>query len=194
MAIAKSAQVRVGRIMEFASRWMAYSGGAILVTIALTTVVSIIGRTLSGFGLSPVKGDYEIVEMGCAVAVFAFMPWCQLKRGHVTVDIFISKLSDRMQALLGLIGDLFLTGAAFIILWRLWLGFGEKFPFGSDAVRNIFGMGSKPFFAESTYELEIPLWIPFGFCLIGAAFFLIVAAYSVWRSFNWVLDGKEQRV
>lgn len=194
MAIAKSAQVRVGRIMEFASRWMAYSGGAILVTIALTTVVSIIGRTLSGFGLSPVKGDYEIVEMGCAVAVFAFMPWCQLKRGHVTVDIFISKLSDRMQAILGLIGDLFLTGAAFIILWRLWLGFGEKFPFGSDAVRNIFGMGSKPFFAESTYELEIPLWIPFGFCLIGAAFFLIVAAYSVWRSFNWVLDGKEQRV
>lgn len=194
MAIAKSAQVRVGRIMEFASRWMAYSGGAILVTIALTTVVSIVGRTLSGFGLSPVKGDYEIVEMGCAVAVFAFMPWCQLKRGHVTVDIFISKLSDRMQAILGLIGDLFLTGAAFIILWRLWLGFGEKFPFGSDAVRNIFGMGSKPFFAESTYELEIPLWIPFGFCLIGAAFFLIVAAYSVWRSFNWVLDGKEQRV
>ncbi|UWQ13020.1 TRAP transporter small permease [Aliiroseovarius sp. M344] len=180
--------------MEFASRWMAYSGGAILVAIALTTVVSIIGRTFSGFGLSPVKGDYEIVEMGCAVAVFAFMPWCQLKRGHVTVDIFISKLSDRTQAILGLIGDLFLTGAAFIILWRLWLGFGEKFPFGSDAVRSIFGMGSKPFFAESTYELEIPLWIPFGLCLIGAAFFLIVAAYSVWRSFNWVLDGKEQRV
>ncbi|MDE9449062.1 TRAP transporter small permease [Aliiroseovarius sp. Z3] len=194
MAIAKTAQVRVGRMMEFASRWMAYSGGAILVAIALTTVVSIIGRTLSGFGLDPVKGDYEIVEMGCAVAVFAFMPWCQLKRGHVTVDIFISKLPDRIQAILGLIGDLFLTGAAFIILWRLWLGFGEKFPFGSEGLRTALGMGDKPFFPESTYELEIPLWIPFGLCLIGAAFFLIVAAYSVWRSFNWVLDGKEERV
>ncbi len=173
---------------------MAYSGGAVLVAIALTTVISIIGRTLSGFGLSPVKGDYEIVEMGCAIAVFAFMPWCQFKRGHVTVDIFISKLSDRMQAVLGLIGDLFLTGAAFIILWRLWLGFGEKFPFGSDGLRNVLGMGAKPFFAESTYELEIPLWIPFGLSLVGAAFFMIVAAYSVWRSFNWVLDGKEERV
>ncbi|WP_191285846.1 TRAP transporter small permease [Aliiroseovarius zhejiangensis] len=194
MAIARTAQMRVGRMMEFASRWMAYSGGAILVAIALTTVVSIIGRTLSGLGLGPVKGDYEIVEMGCAVAVFAFMPWCQLKRGHVTVDIFISKLPDRMQAILGLIGDLFLTGAAFIILWRLWLGFGEKFPFGSEGLRAALGMGDKPFFPESTYELEIPLWIPFGLCLIGAAFFLIVAAYSVWRSFNWVLDGKEQRV
>lgn len=194
MAIAKSAQARVGRMMEFASRWMAYSGGAILIGIALTTVISIIGRSLMGLGLSPVKGDYEIVEMGCAIAVFAFMPWCQLKRGHVTVDIFISRLSDRKQALLGLIGDLFLTGAAFIILWRLWLGFGEKFPFGSDAMRNALGMGSKPFFPESTYELEIPLWIPFGLCLIGAAFFLIVAMFTVWRSVNWVLDGKEERV
>ena len=194
MAIAKTAQTRVGRVMEVTSRWMAYSGGAILVAIALTTVVSIIGRALSGLGLSPVKGDYEIVEMGCAIAVFAFMPWCQLKRGHVTVDIFIAKLSDRKQAILGFIGDVFLTGAAFIILWRLWLGFGEKFPFGSEGFRSLLGMGSKPFFAESTYELEVPLWIPFGLCMIGAAFFLIVASYTVWRSLNWVLDGKEERV
>ena len=194
MAIAKSAQMRVDRMMEFASRWMAYSGGAILIGIALTTVISIIGRSLMGLGLSPVKGDYEIVEMGCAVAVFAFMPWCQFKRGHVTVDIFITRLPERIQAFLGFIGDVFLTGAAFIILWRLWLGFGEKFPFGSDAMRGVLGMGSKPFFAESSYELEVPLWIPFGLCLIGAAFFLVVAIYTTWRSFNWVLDGKEQRV
>lgn len=194
MAIAKSAELRVGRIMEFLSRWMAYSGGAVLVGIALTTVVSIVGRALSGYGLSPVKGDFEIVEMGCAVAVFAFMPWCQFKRGHVTVDIFITRLPERVQALLGFIGDVFLTGAAFIILWRLYLGFGEKFPFGSDALRGALGLGSKPFFAESTYELEVPLWIPFGMCLIGAAFFLLVAIYTMWRSFNWVLDGKEQHV
>ncbi|WP_424943032.1 TRAP transporter small permease [Aliiroseovarius crassostreae] len=194
MAIAKSAQERIGRLMEFLSRWMAYSGGAVLVAIALTTVVSIIGRALSGFGLMPVKGDFEIVEMGCAVAVFAFMPWCQLKRGHVTVDIFIARLSDRKQAILGFIGDVMLTGAAFIILWRLWLGFGEKFPYGSDATRAFFNLGPKPFFAESTYELEVPLWIPFGLCTIGAGFFLLVAAYTTWRSFNWVLDGKESHV
>ncbi len=194
MAIAKSAEARVGRVMEFCSRWMAYSGGAVLVAIALTTVVSIIGRALSGFGLTPVKGDFEIVEMGCAVAVFAFMPWCQLKRGHVTVDIFISNLPLRFQAFLGFIGDVFLTGAAFVILWRLWLGFGEKFPYGSDALRGMFNLGSKPFFAESTYELEVPLWIPFGLCTIGAGFFLIVAAFTAWRSLNWVLDGKESHV
>lgn len=194
MAIAKPAEIWVGKIMEFFSRWMAYSGGAILVAIALTTVISIIGRSLSGLGLAPIKGDYEIVEMGCAIAVFSFMPWCQLKRGHVTVDIFISRLPARLQAFLGFVGDLMLTGAAFIILWRLWLGFGEKFPYGSDSVRSFFSMGSKPFFAESTYELEVPLWIPFGMCLLGAGFFVAVAAYTSWRSLNWVLDGAEERV
>ncbi|WP_371170956.1 TRAP transporter small permease [Aliiroseovarius sp. 2305UL8-7] len=194
MAIAKQAEMRVGRVITVLSRWMAYSGGVVLAGIALTTVFSVIGRALLGFGLGPIKGDYEIVEMGCAIAVFAFMPWCQLKRGHVTVDIFISRLSERSQAVLGLIGDVFLAGAAYIILWRLWLGFGEKVPFGSDAFRAALSMGSKPFFAESTYELEVPLWIPFGLCLIGAAFFFIVAIFTVWRSLNWVLDGKEERV
>ncbi|WP_289042226.1 TRAP transporter small permease [uncultured Aliiroseovarius sp.] len=190
--MARPAQARVGRIIEHLSRWTAYGGGLILMGIALTTVLSIAGRALTGAGLGPIRGDYEIVEMGCAVAVFGFLPWCQLRRGHVTVDIFISTLPDRVQAVLGLIGDLLLTCAAFVILWRLWLGFGEKFPFGSDAMRDWLGMGAKPFFAESTYELEIPLWIPFGLCVIGAALFFVVTLFTVWRSLGWVIDGKEQ--
>ncbi|MBT2132148.1 TRAP transporter small permease [Aliiroseovarius lamellibrachiae] len=194
MALAKSTEVRVGRTMERISRALAYFGGVVLAGIALTTVASVIGRALLGFGLGPIKGDFEIVEMGCAIAVFSFLPWCQLRRGHVTVDIFISRLSDRTQALLGLVGDVMLSLAAFVILWRLWLGFGEKFPFGSDGVRAIFGMGSKPFFAESTYELELPVWIPFGFSLIGATLFFLVSVYTIWRSLNWVLDGREEHV
>ena len=117
----------MGRVMERISRGLAYFGGVVLAGIALTTVASVIGRALLGFGLGPIKGDFEIVEMGCAIAVFSFLPWCQLRRGHVTVDIFISRLSDRTQAVLGLVGDVMLSLAAFVILWRLWLGFGEKF-------------------------------------------------------------------
>jgi TRAP-type C4-dicarboxylate transport system permease small subunit len=36
-------------------------------------------------------------------------------------------------------------------------------------------MGKKPFFPETTYELQIPIWLPYGFCLIGAALFFLVA-------------------
>ena len=192
MALAKQAQVRVGQGLEKMSRWLAYAGGSVLVTIALITVVSIIGRALIPFGLKPIKGDFELVEMGCAMAIFAFLPWAQFRRGHVTVDIFIQSLPKRVQAFLGLVGDLLLTLAAFVILWRLWLGFGEKFPYGSDALRAALGFGSKPFFVETSYELELPVWIPYAASLVGALMFFVVSVYSVWRALNWVIEGQEE--
>ncbi len=192
MALAKQAQLRVGKVLEKLSRWLAYAGGSVLVAIALVTVVSIIGRALIPFGLKPIKGDFELVEMGCAMAIFAFLPWAQFRRGHVTVDIFIQNLPKRVQAFLGFVGDAALALAAYVILWRLWLGFGEKFPYGSDALRSALGFGSKPFFVETSYELELPVWIPYAVSLVGAALFFVVALYSVWRALNWVIEGQEE--
>ena len=194
MALAINAERRAGRVIDMIARLFAYIGGFILVAMALVTVVSIVGRALLAFGLSPVRGDYELVANGCALAVFCFLPYCQLKRGHVTVDIVTSMFPPRAQAIFGLIGDLLITLAAIIMMRQLWFGFGEKFPYGSDALRDTLGMGYKPFFAETTYELEIPVWIPYGLALIGAGLFVIVSLYTVWRSLNWVSAGREGAV
>jgi len=191
MTLAKPLERRVGYWLERLDRQLAYFGGFILALIALVTVVSVIGRFLSFAGLGPIKGDFEIVENGCAIAIFAFMPLAQLKRGHVTVDLFVSALPLRVQAFLGFLGDALLTLAAFVILWRLYLGFGEKFPYGSDSLRALLGLGAKPFFPETTYELEVPVWIPFGLALIGAFFFFVTGLYTMWRSLNWTLTGQE---
>ncbi len=192
MAIARELQLAVDRRLNTASRWLAWAGGGVLVALAGITVLSILGRALIPLGLSPITGDFELVEAGCAIAIFAFLPWAQMRRGHVTVDLFIARLPARAQAVLGLIGDALMTLAAGVILWRLWLGFGEKFPYGSDALRDALGFGSKPFFVETTYELELPVWIPYGAALVGAAMFFVVSAYTVWRALNWVLDGREE--
>ncbi|AXI54660.1 hypothetical protein SuNHUV7_34490 (plasmid) [Pseudoseohaeicola sp. NH-UV-7] len=194
MALAINAERRAGRVIDMIARLFAYIGGFILVAMALVTVVSIVGRALLSFGLSPVRGDYELVANGCALAVFCFLPYCQLKRGHVTVDIVTSMFPPRAQAIFGLIGDLLITLAAIIMMRQLWFGFGEKFPYGSDALRDTLGMGYKPFFAETTYELEISVWIPYGLALIGAGLFVIVSLYTVWRSLNWVSAGREGAV
>lgn len=191
--IAPATEARVGRVLEALARGLAYAGGLILVAIAIVTVLSIIGRALIFAGLGPIKGDFEMVEMGCAIAVFFFLPWCQLKRGHVTVDILVDRMPRRAHAGFGLIGDLCVLIAASVIAWRLYLGFGEKFPYGSDALRESLSMGYKPFFAETTYELELPIWIPYGLALVGALIFVLVSAYSVWRSLNWTLAGQEGR-
>jgi TRAP-type C4-dicarboxylate transport system permease small subunit len=194
MTLAGDLEARIGRGLETACRVLAYAGGVILAAIALLTVVSVIGRALIGFGLAPITGDFEMVEAGCAIAIFAFLPWCQLKRGHVTVDVFVDRLPDRAKAVLGLAGDLAIAIVSGLILWRFYLGFAEKYPYGSEAFRSFFAMGSKPFFPETTYELELPVWIPFGMALIGAALFFIVSVYTVWRALNWVLEGREARV
>ena len=136
MALAINAERRAGRVIDMIARLFAYVGGFILVAMALVTVVSIVGRALLSFGLSPVRGDYELVANGCALAVFCFLPYCQLKRGHVTVDIVTSMFPPRAQAVFGLIGDLLITLAAIIMMRQLWFGFGEKFPYGSDALRD----------------------------------------------------------
>ena len=194
MAIALNAERRVGRAIDVACRVMAVGGGILLTAMAVMTVVSIIGRMFTGFGLGPVRGDYELVANGCALAVFSFLPFCQLKRGHVTVDILTTQFSQRTQAIIGFVGDVLIAIAATIIFMQLWKGFGEKFPYGSDGLRDALGMGYKPFFPETTYELEIPVWIPYGFALLGAAMFVIAAVFTVWRSLNWAIDGEEGAV
>lgn len=163
---------------------LAAFGGCILILLALISVVSILGRWINMGGFRAINGDYELIEAGTAIAVFAFLPLCQLNRGHVTVDLLVERFPIFLQNLLTLLGDLVIAIVAFVVMWRLYLGFGEKLPFFSQETRDILSMGYKPFFPETTYELEIPLWQPMGLALIGAVIFFIVSAYTVWRSFN----------
>lgn len=191
MALAPRAERAVGRAVAAAARLSAYAGGVLLAGLAAMTVASILGRRLSGVGLAPIRGDYELVANGVALAVFAFLPWCQLGRGHVAVDLLVDRLPARAKAAFGLVADSLVALASLVILVQLWRGFGEKFPYGSDGLRAALGMGYRPFFAETTYELEIPVWIPYAGAVALAALFAATCVYTVWRSLNWTLDGRE---
>lgn len=178
-------------MLEPACRALAWFGGLILAGLAVMTVVSVTGRALVPFGLSPVKGDFELVEMGTGIAVFSFLPWCQLNRAHVTVDIVIQAMSKRAQALFTLIGDVLMAAISGVIVWRLWLGFGEKFPYGSEALREALAFGYKPFSVETTWILGLPVWWGYFLSLFGAALFFLTCLNSVWESLNRLLDGED---
>lgn len=184
----------LGDAVELAARGLAWIGGAILLALAAMTMVSITGRALDWAGLRAVRGDYELVAHGCALAVFFFLPWCQLKRGHVTVDILTDRFPPRVQALFGLMGDTLITLASGVILRQLWFGFGEKFPYGSEPLREALGMGYKPFYPETTYELQIPVWILYAVALVGAAMMVVVGLYTMARAWGWVRAGREEAV
>lgn len=172
--LAPALEGAVGEFLTVAARWLAYAGGAMLAFLAVMTVASVLGRGLIFIGLSPIKGDYELVEQGTAIAVFFFLPWCQLNRGHVTVDIFVSKLPKRGRIFLELLGNVALAAAAGLIAWRLWLGAGEKVSYG-----------------EETYELAIQIGYAMWVAVAGAVLFAVVALYTVWRSVNELARGEE---
>ena len=65
-------------------------GCVILVAMAGMTVVSVVGRA---FFEHPILGDVELVQLGCAVVVAAFLPYAQFKRANIIVDFFTTRAS-----------------------------------------------------------------------------------------------------
>ncbi|MGB0795770.1 MAG: TRAP transporter small permease [Paracoccaceae bacterium] len=189
MGIAVNSEKRVERFVSQLSKGLVFFGGAVLTALAFMTVLSTIGRAFVGLqiGLGPIPGDFELVEAGTAVSVFCFMSWCQLNQGHVTVDIFTNQFGQRANALLILIGNSLIFIVAFVIAWRLWMGFGEQVTWFSQPIRDLIGFGYKPFTNNTTYILGMPFWYSYLLSFIGAFCFALISAFTVWRSLNDLL-------
>ena len=105
----------MSRALDVLARAFALAGGALLVAITGMSVVSIAGRTALG---RPLSGDFELVQVGSAVAVAAFLPYCQLRRGHIIVEFFTVRAGPRVQGALDALGALLLAAVMALLAWR----------------------------------------------------------------------------
>lgn len=160
----------VGRVLYRIARWLAILGGAILVAMALLTTVSIAGRAAFS---APVPGDFELVAIGTGIAVFAFLPWCQLTRGNVIVDFFMAGAPVRAKALCDALGGILYVALGLLLTWRMIYG-------GIDMHR----------FAELSLTLNFPRWTTFPVSVLLMAFLIAVTAYTVYRSFREMRAGR----
>lgn len=53
------------------------------------------------------------------------------------------------------------------------------------------GFGYKPFTYNSTYVLGMPLWYSYSLSFVGAAFFALTSAFTIWRVLNDLLGRSE---
>lgn len=143
------------------SRAMAWFGAVVLSIIALMSVASIIGRALSGFGLGPVPGDFELVEAGTALAVFCFLPWCHLKGGHAVVDMLWNSYPPSMQRVLNVLSNALMFVVWVLLVWRMGLAMNEY--------RHN---------AEVSFILQMPVW--WGYAASMPAAVVGCVAYA-WR-------------
>ena len=78
---------KFGRFLHSVAYMLALLGGLTLVIVIIINVVSILSRIIF---LSPLVGDFELVEIGSAIAISSFLPICHLKKGNVIVDFITS--------------------------------------------------------------------------------------------------------
>ena len=140
-----------GYILNKASRYFAIFGGFILLIAVLISVFSIFGRVVFS---SPILGDFELVEIACAVAIGSFLPLCHLKNGNVIVDFITAKLSKNKINLLDAISSLIFGLVALFFSSRMILGANDMYVY-----------------QEETMLLAFPIWIPF--LPVIASFFLL---------------------
>lgn len=143
------------------SRGLAWFGAMVLIFIALMSVVSITGRAFSFAGLGPVPGDFELVEAGTAFVVFCFLPWCHLKMGHATVDMFWGLFPPAMKRALTLFSDALMMAVWILLIWRMGVATLEYF-------RN----------GETTFILHMPVWFGYAASMLPAVFGCFI---YVWR-------------
>ena len=144
------------RILEGLSVALALAGGLILAGIALLTSASILGRWLFS---SPILGDVELVQTGCAMMIALALPYCQLKRAHIVVDFFTQGARPSVRGALDAFGNLALGAVCLVLAWRAAIG-------------------------ETTMVLGFPFWMTYLVMVPGLALSGIVALYVAWE--QWV--------
>lgn len=112
-------------------------GGLMVIAVVLMNVWSVVGAILG----VPFGGDFELTQMGIAVAAFAFLPYCQLTGANVTADIFTARASPTLIAIFAFVASVVALIFGLLLLYAM---------FG--------GMLSQRQYNYTTAILQVPIW------------------------------------
>ena len=145
-------------------RAWALFGGILVAALAVMTALSTASNI---FFARPFPADYELVKHVIAIAIFCFLPYCQLTGANVTVDIFTERMGERAKAGMAALSSVFAVAFSILLL-----------------VQMSKGMMSYIRYPEVTPVLKLPLWTAFPPILISLALLLfagLITFYKGWR-------------
>ena len=141
--------------VHWMARMCAYLAGIVLTAMALMSAWSIVGRAATG---KPIQGDFELVQIGCAMCVGLFLPICQLKGGNIIVDFFTARAYERTRSWLDALGALVIAAMMALLTWRTAIG-------TIDVKAN----------AETSMIMGVPIWWGYAGMLPGMAVTVLAA-------------------
>lgn len=145
-----------GLVRRMCTVW-AMVGGAVLLAVVMVNVVSVVGAATIGKAF---PGDFELTEIGVAIAAFSFLPFAQINGLNVTADIFTARASPRWLAVFGLLAGLVALIFSVLLLWRMY-----------------YGMLDQKEYDYTTAILQIPMWWGYAGALVSLVL-LILAAFT----------------
>ena len=155
-----------GRLLFRLCRGFAIAGGLVLTIITVMSVASTASRAVTG---RPLLGDFELVQLGCAVAVAAFLPWGQMRRSHVLVDFFTTGVTANTRRVLDGMGALLIAGCAALIAWRMVIGTVDLKSSG-----------------ESSMLLGVPIWYAYALMVPSFMLLALAALHSAWSEWRGI--------
>jgi TRAP-type C4-dicarboxylate transport system permease small subunit len=149
-------------------------GGLVLVAVVAVNAYSIIaGATIN----KPFPGDFELTEMGAAIAAFCFLPYCQLTGSNVSADIFTYNAGPRSVAVMSLLAAVVALLFSVLLIWRMGQGL-------SDYIE----------YSEITGILSIPIWWAFVPALISLVLLAVASLITLFETVSSVSrPGTEKR-
>ncbi len=151
--MAENSKGAFGNLNERVTLWLARAGSVGLAAMMFLTLFDVIGRAFD----HPIAVSVEVTEIIMGVMVYLGIGYTTFLRGHIRVDILITNLSARTQAILDFITGCIGLLIAVLMCWRLWL-------------QSISRYGNN----DLTQIAEIPLW-PYAIIMSTASILMVTA-------------------
>jgi len=145
------------RWLEPICRGFALGGGVVLLGLIAMSLISITGRKLLA---APIRGDMELVEMGAAIAIAAFLPLCELRGLHLKADAFTLWATAKLKRALDTFAHALLFVAAAVLTWRTALQVMSYREYG-----------------DTSTLLSVPMWLPL-VCIVPSLALLALCALA----------------
>jgi len=155
---------RLPDLAETTATVTAIAGGVLVLAVAVLVTASVLSRWLFN---QPIPADFEFVEMGVGIAVFAFLSYTQVRGGHIAVDTFTQCLPPRLNAAIDGIWALLLCAFLGLFAWGLASGAVEARQYN-----------------ETLVQLPWPIWPVYALSALLCALACISAACTVLVKFG----------
>ena len=154
-------------------RLWALLGGVVTLGLSLMVAASAASNIVTGRPFAP---DHELVKHLIAIAIFMFLPYCQMTGANVTVDVFTAGMGERAKAVMALVSSLIAGAFAILLLIQMSDGFQSYLQY-----------------PEVTPVLRLPLWTAFPPILLSLFLLLLASLLTMkdaWAALSRAGSGR----